>query len=276
MKNKIVVITGATGVLMSTIAKALAEQGCRIAILARDMVKAESLKLEINKNGGEAYTFEADVLKKDSLENARLEIHSKMGTCDILINGAGGNHPLGTTSKPYLSEDDLTQDDLEMKTFFDLEAEGIQSVFDLNFLGTFLPTQVFSKDMIVKKGGSILNISSLSADRPLTKIPAYSAAKGATSNLTQWLAVHFSKVRVRVNAIAPGFFLTKQNEKLLTKENGTLTARGESIIANTPAGRFGKPEDLISAVLFLCDDASAFVTGVIIPIDGGFSAYSGV
>jgi len=276
MKNKIIVITGATGVLMRTIAIALSKQGYRIAILARDMEKAESLKIEIEHNGGEAYTFEADVLKKESLEKARLEINSKMGTCDILINGAGGNHPLGTTSKPYLSAEDLDQNDAELKTFFDLETEGIQSVFDLNFLGTFLPTQVFAKDMVGKDGCSVLNISSLSADRSLTKIPAYSAAKAATSNFTQWLAVHFSKVGIRVNAVAPGFFLTTQNEKLLTKEDGTLTPRGEAIIANTPAGRFGKPEDLISAVNFLCDDASAFVTGIVIPVDGGFSAFSGV
>lgn len=276
MKNKIVVITGSTGVLCSVIAKSLAKEGCQIALLAREMGKAESLKNEIEDDGGIAHIFEADVLNKEALEKARSQITEKLGTCDILINGAGGNHPLGTTSESYLSKTDLDHNDPDFRTIFDLESEGIRSVFDLNFLGTFLPTQVFAKDMVGKTGCSILNISSLSAVNPLTKIPVYSAAKAATSNLTQWLAVHFSKVGIRVNAIAPGFFLTNQNRSLLTSDDGSLTERGQSIISHTPAGRFGNPEDLISSVLFLCDDRSSFVTGIVIPVDGGFSAFSGV
>lgn len=276
MKNKVVVITGSAGVLCSVIAKSLAKKDCKIALLAREMGKAESLKNEIIEAGGIAHIFEADVLKKESLEKARLQIIEKLGTCDILINGAGGNHPSGTTSEPYFSQTNLDNNDPTFRTIFNLDSEGIKSVFDLNFLGTFLPTQVFAKDMVGKTGCSILNISSLSAVTPLTKIPAYSAAKAATSNLTQWLAVHFSKVGIRINAIAPGFFLTSQNKSLLTSEDGSLTERGQSIISHTPAGRFGNPEDLITAVLFLCDDRSSFVTGIVIPVDGGFSAFSGV
>lgn len=276
MKKKVVVITGSTGVLCRIMAKSLAKKGFKVALLAREMGKAESLKNEIDEDGGIAYIFEADVLKKETLEKARLQITEKLGTCDILINGAGGNHPLGTTSEPYLSQKDLDHNDPDFRTIFDLESEGIRSVFDLNFLGTFLPIQVFARDMVGKTGCSILNISSLSAVTPLTKIPVYSAAKAATSNLTQWLAVHFSKLGIRVNAIAPGFFLTTQNRSLLTSEDGSLTERGRSIISQTPAGRFGNPEDLISSVLFLCDDRSSFVTGIVIPVDGGFSAFSGV
>jgi Dehydrogenases with different specificities (related to short-chain alcohol dehydrogenases) len=276
MRNKVVVITGSTGILCSIIAKSLAKKDYKIALLVREMEKAESLRNEIIEAGGIAHIFEADVLKKEALEKARLQITEKLGTCDILINGAGGNHPLGTTSEPYFLQTDLDNNDPNFRTIFDLDPEGIKSVFDLNFLGTFLPTQVFAKDMVGKTGCSVLNISSLSAVTPLTKIPAYSAAKAATSNLTQWLSVHFSKVNIRVNAIAPGFFLTTQNRSLLTTEDGSLTERGQSIISHTPAGRFGNPEDLISSVLFLCDERSSFVTGIVIPVDGGFSAFSGV
>ncbi|MDP9955895.1 NAD(P)-dependent dehydrogenase (short-subunit alcohol dehydrogenase family) [Epilithonimonas hungarica] len=276
MRNKVVVITGSTGILCSIIAKSLAKKDYKIALLVREMEKAESLRNEIIEAGGIAHIFEADVLKKEALEKARLQITEKLGTCDILINGAGGNHPLGTTSEPYFLQTDLDNNDPNFRTIFDLDPEGIKSVFDLNFLGTFLPTQVFAKDMVGKTGCSVLNISSLSAVTPLTKIPAYSAAKAAASNLTQWLSVHFSKVNIRVNAIAPGFFLTTQNRSLLTTEDGSLTERGQSIISHTPAGRFGNPEDLISSVLFLCDERSSFVTGIVIPVDGGFSAFSGV
>lgn len=273
---KTVVITGAGGVLCSTLAKALAKQGHQIALLDLKKEAADQVANEINAAGGKAIGVAANVLEKDSLEAAKKEVNEKLGSCDILINGAGGNHPLGTTSNPFLLEEDLQNTTEGFKTFFDLDSEGIKFVFNLNFIGTLLPTQVFSKDMIGKKGCSVLNISSMNAFTPLTKIPAYSGAKAAVSNFTQWLAVHFSKVGIRVNALAPGFFLTDQNRALLTTENGDLTPRGNSIIDQTPMGRFGEPEDLVSTTLYLCDDATSFVTGVVIPIDGGFSAYSGV
>lgn len=274
--SKVVVVTGAGGVLCSTLAEALAKQGHKIALLDLKKEAAEKVAQEINAKGGIAIGVEANVLKKESLEAAKKEVNDKLGACDILINGAGGNHPLGTTSNPFLLEEDLKNTAEGFKTFFDLDPDGIQFVFNLNFIGTLLPTQVFAKDMVGKEGCSILNISSMNAYTPLTKIPAYSGAKAAVSNFTQWLAVHFSKVGIRVNALAPGFFLTDQNRALLTTENGDLTARGNTIIEQTPMGRFGEPKDLISTTLYLCDDASSFVTGVVIPIDGGFSAFSGV
>lgn len=273
---KTVVITGAGGVLCGTLAKSLAQQGYQIAVLDLKKEAADQVANEIIAAGGKAIGVAANVLEKESLEAARKEVNDKLGSCDILVNGAGGNHPLGTTSNPFLLEEDLQNTTEGFKTFFDLDPEGIKFVFNLNFIGTLLPTQIFSKDMIGKKGCSILNISSMNAFTPLTKIPAYSGAKAAVSNFTQWLAVHFSKVGIRVNALAPGFFLTDQNRALLTTENGELTPRGNTIIGQTPMGRFGEPEDLISTTLYLCDDASSFVTGVVIPIDGGFSAFSGV
>lgn len=274
--SKVIVITGAGGVLCSTLAKALAKKGHKIALLDLRMEGAESVANEIHAEGGIAIGITANVLEKSSLEKAKKVVNDQLGSCDILINGAGGNHPLGTTTNPFLSEEDLIQKTEGFKTFFDLDIEGIKFVFDLNFVGTLLPTQVFAKDMIGKTGCSILNISSMNAFTPLTKIPAYSAAKAAVSNFTQWLAVHFSKVGIRVNALAPGFFLTDQNRALLTNSDGSMTQRGQQIIDQTPMGRYGEPEDLISTTLYLCDDASSFVTGVVIPIDGGFSAYSGV
>lgn len=274
--SKIVVLTGAGGVLCSTLAVALAKQGHKIAVLDLKKDAAGLVVKKIKSEGGTAIAVEANVLKRESLEIAKKEVNEKLGKVDILINGAGGNHPLGTTSNPHLSEEDLSNTTDGFKTFFDLDTEGIQFVFNLNFLGTLLPTQIFAKDMVGRKGCSILNISSMNAFTPLTKIPAYSGAKAAVSNFTQWLAVHFAKVGIRVNALAPGFFLTEQNRTLLTNEDQSLTRRGQQIIDQTPMGRYGKPEDLISTTLYLCDDASSFVTGVIIPIDGGFSAYSGV
>jgi len=264
--GKVVVITGAGGVLCGTMAKALAEAGAKIAVL--DLIEAAAKKVadEIKAKKGKAVAVKCDVLDKKSLEAARDKINSELGKIDVLINGAGGNKKEATTS-PELS-------------FFDLPAEAVRFVFDLNFLGTLLPTQVFGKEMAKNGAGIILNVSSMNAFRPLTKIPAYSAAKAAVSNFTQWLAVHvcqnYSK-DIRVNAIAPGFFLTEQNRFLLTDEKtGELTNRGRTIIEHTPMGRFGQPEELIGTVLWLLSDAAKFVTGVVVPIDGGFSAFSGV
>jgi NAD(P)-dependent dehydrogenase (short-subunit alcohol dehydrogenase family) len=273
--NKVAVITGGGGVLCSTMATALAERGAKIAVLDLRVENAQRVADEITKAGGTAIGVAANVLDIISLKEAHEKVVSTLGKCDILINGAGGNHPKGTTSKNFLLEEDLTSNE-EVKTFFDLDPEGIKFVFDLNFIGSLLPTQVFAKDMIGREGATIINISSMNAFRPLTKIPAYSGAKAAISNFTQWLAVHFSKVGIRVNAMAPGFFLTDQNRALLNDANGNLTERGNTIISHTPMGRFGTPEDLIGTLLWLCGDGSKFITGVVIPIDGGFSAFSGV
>ena len=274
--SKIIVLTGAGGVLCSTMAKALSEQGNKIAVLDLRVGAANKVAEEIKAAGGDAIGVAANVLEKDSLEKAKQVVNNTFGKVDVLVNGAGGNHPLGTTSNPFFAMEDLQNATEDFKTFFDLDPKGIEFTFNLNFLGSLIPTQVFATDMVGREGCSILNISSMNAFTPLTKIPAYSGAKAAISNFTQWLAVHFSKVGIRVNALAPGFFLTDQNRALLTNEDGSLTQRGQQIIDQTPMGRYGTPDDLISATLFLCDDASAFVTGIVIPIDGGFAAYSGV
>jgi NAD(P)-dependent dehydrogenase (short-subunit alcohol dehydrogenase family) len=274
--GKVIVLTGAGGVLCSTLAKSLATEGHKVAVLDLRIEAANLVAEEINANGGTAIGVAANVLEKESLIKAKEEVNAKLGACDILINGAGGNHPLGTTSNTHLLEEDLSNKADGFKTFFDLDPNGIKFTFDLNFIGTLLPTQVFATDMVGKSGCSILNISSMNAFTPLTKIPAYSGAKAAVSNFTQWLAVHFSKVGIRVNALAPGFFLTDQNRALLTTEDGKLTQRGNQIIDQTPMGKFGEPEDLVGTTLWLCSEGASFVTGVVIPIDGGFSAYSGV
>ncbi len=274
--DKVVVITGGGGVLCSTMAKALAAQGAKVAILDLKQENAQNVANEINAAGGNAIGVACNVLDVNSLNEARATISEVFGSCDILINGAGGNHPKGTTSKNYLFPQDIESTEEGLKTFFDLDPEGIKFVFELNFIGSLLPTQVFAKEMVGKKNASIINISSMNAFTPLTKIPAYSGAKAAISNFTQWLAVHFSKVGIRVNALAPGFFLTEQNRTLLTNADGSLTERGNTIISHTPMGRFGAADDLTGTLLYLCSDASAFVTGVVIPIDGGFSAFSGV
>ena len=274
--NKVIVLTGAGGVLCSTLAKAFAEKGHKIAVLDLNKEVADLVAKEITTQRGKAIAVEANVLEHKSLIDAKAIINKEFGSCDILINGAGGNHPLGTTSNTHLLKEDLNNTSSNFKTFFDLDVNSIKFVFDLNFLGTLLPCQVFAKDMIGKKGCNILNISSMNAFTPLTKIPAYSGAKAAVSNFTQWLAVYFAKVGIRVNVLAPGFFLTEQNRNLLTDETGALTTRGESIMAQTPMGRFGEPEDLIGASLWLCSDSASFVTGIILPIDGGFSSFSGV
>jgi Dehydrogenases with different specificities (related to short-chain alcohol dehydrogenases) len=277
LKDKVIVVTGGTGVLGSLWVDALAECGAKIAILSRNISSATKKANEVIANGGIAIGIEADVTDKESLIIAHKTILSIFGPCDILINGAGGNDPRGTTSNEYLSSEDLTNETSGITTFFSMDEIGLKNVFDTNFLGILLPSQEFSKDMIGKKGCSILNITSVSANIPLTKIPAYSAAKASVTNFTKWLAVHLSKAGIRVNAIAPGFFLTKQNEKLLKNPDGTLSDRSKKILNNTPMNRFGDPKELIGALLFLVnEDASGFVNGTIISVDGGFQAYSGV
>lgn len=276
LKGRVAVVTGGGGVLCGGFAKDLARQGVKVAVLDLRLEAAQKVADEIIEEGFEAIGVACNVLEKESLEAARAEINQKIGTCDILINGAGGNHPSGNTTKEKfeLSDLDSTED---IKTFFDLDPKGIEFVFNLNFLGTLLTTQVFAKDMVGKENATIINISSMNSYKPLTKIPAYSAAKAAISNFTQFMAVHFSDVGLRVNAIAPGFFSTNQNKALLYNEDGSYTPRSEKIIGHTPLGRFGVPEDLTGTLLFLSDETySKFVTGVIIPVDGGFSAYSGV
>ena len=277
LKGRVAVITGGGGVLCSGFAKDLASFGVKVAVLDLREDAAQKVVNEINADGGTALAVGCNVLEAESLENARQKINSTLGTCDILINGAGGNSPLGTTTKDTLEFRDLAEKAEGVKTFFDLDAKGIEFVFNLNFLGTLLTTQCFAKDMVGKEHACILNISSMNSYRPLTRIPAYSAAKAAVSNFTQFMAVHFADVGIRVNAIAPGFFSTNQNKTLLFNEDGSLTARSNKIISHTPLRRFGVPSDLTGALIFLCDEEySGFITGVILPVDGGFSAYSGV
>ena len=273
LKDKVVVVTGAGGVLCSMFAEAMAKTGAKVALLDLNEAAAKEYADKINAEGGVAKAYGCNVLDKSSLESVHEKVVADLGKCDILINGAGGNNPKATTDNEYFTPEDIGS----MKTFFDLDKEGVEFVFNLNFLGTLLPTQVFAQDMIDKDDASIINISSMNAYTPLTKIPAYSGAKAAISNFTQWLAVHFSKTNIRCNAIAPGFFVTKQNEKLLFNEDGTPTPRTGKILGSTPMGRFGKTDELIGALLFLVSKkASSFVNGVVIPVDGGFSAYSGV
>lgn len=275
--GKVAVITGGAGVLCSSMSENLAKEGVKVALLDFTEEKAQDLAAKINKAGGKAVAYKVNVLDKASLEAAREGVLKEFGRVDILINGAGGNNPKATTSKEQLFPDDLKLQMSDEKSFFDLEADGVQYVFNLNFLGTLLPVQVFGRAMAEQGGGVILNISSMNAFRPLTKIPAYSAAKAAVSNFTQWLSMHLAPVNIRVNAIAPGFFITNQNRFLLTDEKtGELTARGKSIIAHTPMGKFGQPHDLTGTLIWLVSGASSFVTGIVVPVDGGFSAFSGV
>ena len=273
-ENKVVVITGAGGVLCSAFANHIAKNGGKVALIDINEQALIEASENIKKDGGVAEYYVASVLERAALEVALQKILKDFSRIDILINGAGGNNPRATTAKEYYESGDEAREDI--KTFFNLDKGDFSFVFDLNILGTLLPTQVFSPE-IIKAGGSILNISSMNAFTPLTKIPAYSGAKAAVSNFTKWLSVHFAGAGIRVNAIAPGFFVTKQNQALLYNENGEPTARTGKILNATPMGRFGKPEELLGAVDFLLDNESAsFVTGVVIPVDGGFSAYSGV
>ena len=273
LQNKLAVITGAGGVLCSAFAKCLSREGVRVILLDLNYEAAQAIRDEIINEGGVAEAYACNVLERESIEAAHNDILAKYGKCDILLNGAGGNSPRATLAKEYFEKGDEKLD--SEKTFFNLLPKDFGFVFDLNLMGTLLPTQVFAQDML-EGGGTILNVSSMNAFRPLTKIPAYSAAKSAVSNFTEWLAVYFAGAGIRVNAIAPGFFVTKQNEALLFKD-GVPTARTEKILRATPMGRFGKAEELFGALLFLVDDEkSSFVTGTVIPVDGGFSAYSGV
>lgn len=273
--GKVAVVTGGAGVLCSEFCRALAACGAKVAILGRTLAKTEALAREIAAAGGTAMGLAADVTDLESLKEAHRTVIAAWGLCDILINGAGGNRPDATADDEFF--DSATLADPGKKSFFDLTESAFSQVFSLNILGTVLPTQVFARDMAERGRGNIINISSMNAFTPLTKIPAYSAAKAGVSNFTQWLAVHFAGTGIRCNALAPGFFSTAQNAALLWKEDGSPTARTGKILAATPMGRFGNPEELIGALLFLCDDnCSGFITGIILPVDGGFSAYSGV
>lgn len=277
LKGKTAVVTGGGGVLCRAMARELAARGASVAVLDLRLDAAQSVVDEISQSGGRAIGIGCNVLEKPSLEEACAKVMAEFGKIDILINGAGGNNARATTSCESCHVEDLSSEVEGLKTFFDLDPDGVSFVFNLNFIGTLLPSQVFGRVMAENGGGVMLNISSMNAFRPLTKIPAYSAAKAAISNFTQWLSTHFAPVNVRVNAIAPGFFLTDQNRFLLTDEkSGELTARGKTILAHTPMGRFGTPEDLSGTLLWLISDASQFVTGVVVPVDGGFSAFSGV
>ena len=266
ISGQVAVVTGAGGILCSQLSKSLAKAGVKVALLDIALDKAQAVAQEINADGGEAEAFAVDVLQKSSIEEACEKVLARFGTVDILVNGAGGNKPAATTS--------------DEMSFFDIPDDALRWVFNLNLLGVILPSQVFGKVMVEKDKGSVINISSMSAYLPLTKTLAYSAAKAGVTNFTQWMAVHFAQEyssNIRVNAIAPGFLLTQQNYYLLVdKETGERTPRGDDIINGTPMGRYGEPEELAGTVLFLCSPAASFITGAVIPIDGGFSAFSGV
>ncbi len=270
--GKVVVVTGAGGVLCGTMARAFAQAGAKVAALDLNEESVKKLAEECRAEGFICEGYKANVLEAEALESVHQQVLKDLGPCDILVNGAGGNNPRATTDNEYQHEAKEGQ-----KTFFDLESSGVDFVFKLNFQGTLIPTQVFAKDMVEKKSGCILNISSMNAYTPLTKIPAYSGAKAAISNFTQWLATHFAGTGIRCNAIAPGFLVSKQNQALLFNPDGTPTARSEKILKGTPMNRFVESEELLGGVFFLCDDRSASaITGVVLPIDGGFAAYSGV
>jgi NAD(P)-dependent dehydrogenase (short-subunit alcohol dehydrogenase family) len=275
LSGKVCVITGGAGVIGSAMVKAMASVGVKVAIADINKEIAEKVAAEIAKEfNAQVIGVEANVLNKESLIKAKQEINEKLGDIDLLINGAGGNHPTATTKVEQMDENSI--DHLE-DTFYGLEMDGFDKVFALNFKGTLLPSMVFTTDMLKNKKGVVLNVSSMNSYKPLTKIPAYSAAKASINNFTEWLAVHLAKVGVRVNAIAPGFFITDQNRFLvLDKETGNFSARGQKIVNNTPMGKFGEPEDLQGTTLFLLSDVSSFITGIVVPVDGGYSAFGGV
>lgn len=275
INGKVAVVTGAGGVLCSMFAKTLAEQGAKVALLDLNEEAAKKAAKEIEDEGFIAKGYKANVLDKASLEEVHTAVLEDLGPCDILLNGAGGNNARANTTNEYFEIGDDEKEDIV--SFFDLDQGGVEFVFNLNFIGTLLPTQVFAKDMINRKDCCVINVSSMNAFTPLTKIPAYSGAKSAISNFTQWLAVHFSKVGIRVNALAPGFFVTNQNRDLLFDKDGNPTERSNKILNATPMGRFGEAEEINGTLLYLVNPKmSGFVTGVVVPIDGGFAAYSGV
>ena len=270
--GKTVVITGAGGVLCGVMARVFAQAGAKVAALDLNEEAVKALAKECRAEGYICEGYQANVLDVEALRKVREQVRKDLGPCDILINGAGGNNPRATTDNEYQHEAVCGQ-----KTFFDLDADGVDFVFKLNFQGSLLPTQVFAQDMVERKTGCILNISSMNAYTPLTKIPAYSAAKAAISNYTKWLATHFAGTGIRCNAIAPGFLVSNQNRALLFAEDGTPTPRARKILSGTPMGRFVEAQELLGGVFFLCDEkAASAVTGVVLPIDGGFAAYSGV
>ena len=270
--GKVVVVTGAGGLICGAMARALAQCGAKVAALDLNEDAVKALANEVKAEGFIMEGYKANVLEPEALEAVHQQVLADLGPCDILVNGAGGNNPRATTDNEYQHEAKEGG-----KSFFDLEASGVDFVFKLNFQGTLLPTQAFAKDMVEKKAGVILNISSMNAYTPLTKIPAYSAAKAGISNFTQWLATHFAGTGIRCNAIAPGFLVSAQNKALLFNEDGTPTARSEKILKGTPTNRFVDADELLGATLFLCDDkAASAITGVVLPVDAGFAAYSGV
>ncbi len=274
LQNKVAVVTGGAGVLGSAFAKELARAGAKVAIMNRTAEKAQTVVDAIRAAGGEAIAVPCNVLDQAAVEKAAAVVKEKLGPCDILLNAAGGNHPSGVSAKEFFQPE--VENPLQ-GTFFELKAEGFQSVFELNFMGTFIPTQVFAVQMLGRPGTTVINVSSMSAYHPLTKVAAYSAAKAAINNITEWMAVHLASAGIRVNAIAPGFFLTDQNRALLTNPDGSLTPRADKIITHTPMKRFGVPQDLLGTLLWLADEnVSGFVTGVVVPVDGGFNAYAGV